>query len=161
MRFDFGFGLVFLTAIHGLSALKILFIFHINYRIAKNLPRSYLPAATWVFNICTLFANELCHGYPLEPIAMALSPGSGTTGDKGTLLVQWAQTLDRFGGLMPRWEVLFKVTLLRLISFNMDYYWSLDYPSASPIEVSRPPSLVFHSTDRALQEETTRPCGPI
>ncbi|KAJ5826080.1 Glycerol uptake protein 1 [Penicillium riverlandense] len=148
MRFDFGFGLVFLAAIHGLSALKILFIFNINYRIAKNLPRSYVPAATWVFNICTLFANELCHGYPLEPIAMALSPGSGTPGDKGTLLVQWARTLDGFGGLMPRWEVLFKVTLLRLISFNMDYYWSLNYPSASPIEKKQLDPAALSERDR-------------
>lgn len=38
---------------------------------------------------------------------------------------------------MPRWEVLFKITILRLISFNMDHYWSLDRSrSGSPVEVS-------------------------
>lgn len=132
MRFDFGFGLVFITALHGISVLKVLLILLINYRIGKNLPRNYVPAVTWTFNICILFANELCGGYPLERIAMFLALGSG---EKGSALVQWAQTLDSFGGIMPRWEVLFKVTVLRLISFNMDYYWSVDYSAASPIEV--------------------------
>lgn len=135
MRFDFGFGLVFITALHGISAFKVLLILFINYRIGKTLPRQYVPAVTWTFNICILFANELCGGYQFERIAMFLSPGSGTPGEQASLLVQWAQTLDSFSGIMPRWEVLFKVTVLRLISFNMDYYWSVDYPAASPIEV--------------------------
>jgi D-alanyl-lipoteichoic acid acyltransferase DltB (MBOAT superfamily) len=39
---------------------------------------------------------------------------------------------------MSRWEILFNITILRLISFNLDYYWSLDRRSGSPIEV--PPS---------------------
>ncbi|KAJ5923314.1 Glycerol uptake protein 1 [Penicillium verhagenii] len=150
MRFDFVFGIVFITALHGVSALKVLFILLVNYRISKNLPRSYIPAATWTFNIFILFANELSGGYPLEKIAMLL------TGDKGSLLVQWAQTLDSFGGIMPRWEVLFKVTVLRLISFNMDYYWSVNYPSASPIEVCSPlvsnPGLPISRLDIELTE---------
>lgn len=136
MHFDFWFGLVFITALHGVSALKVLSILYINFRIGKDLPRSYVPAVTWIFNLCTLFANELCGGYPLAKIVGLLAPGSGTSEGSATVLVQWAQTLDDLGGLMPRWEVLFKVTVLRLISFNMDNYWSVDYPAASPIEVS-------------------------
>lgn len=135
MRFDFAFGMIFIVALHGISALKVFLILFINYRIGKSLPRAYVPAATWTFNLSILFANELLGGYQLEPIAMFLSPGSGTPGEKATLLVQWARSLDDMGGIMPRWEVLFKVTVLRLISFNMDYYWSVDYPAASPIEV--------------------------
>jgi hypothetical protein len=57
------------------------------------------------------------------------------TGKEPTI-IEWARGLDSFGGLMPRWEILFKITILRLISFNMDYHWSLDYSAASPIEVS-------------------------
>jgi protein-cysteine N-palmitoyltransferase HHAT len=26
---------------------------------------------------------------------------------------------------MHRWQILFNITTLRLISFNMDYYWSV------------------------------------
>ena len=29
-----------------------------------------------------------------------------------------------FQGAYPRWHILFNITMLRLISFNMDYYWS-------------------------------------
>lgn len=138
MRFDFGFGLVFITALHGISALKVLLILYVNYRIGKDVPRPYVPAVTWIFNICILFTNELCGGYPFERIAMVLAPESGTPGEKTPLLLLWARMIDGIGGIMPRWEVLFKVTVLRLISFNMDYYWSVDYPASSPIEV-RPP----------------------
>jgi D-alanyl-lipoteichoic acid acyltransferase DltB (MBOAT superfamily) len=31
---------------------------------------------------------------------------------------------DDFGGIMWRWQILFNFSTLRLISFNMDYYWS-------------------------------------
>ncbi|OQE47007.1 hypothetical protein PENCOP_c001G02107 [Penicillium coprophilum] len=134
MRFDFWFGLIFITALHGVSALKVLSILYINFRIGKDLPRSYVPAATWIFNICVLFANELSGGYSFERIAKVFAPGSGKLEDDATVLVQWAQTLDDLGGLMPRWEIFFKVTVLRLISFNMDHHWSADYPAASPIE---------------------------
>lgn len=48
----------------------------------------------------------------------------------------WGTWLDSHGGLIPRWEILFNITVLRLISFNLDYYWSLDYNSASAIEVT-------------------------
>ncbi|KAJ6151954.1 hypothetical protein N7497_006273 [Penicillium chrysogenum] len=134
MRFDFWFGLVFIVALHGVSAFKVLLILYINFRIGKVVPRSYVPAATWIFNLGILFANELSGGYSLERIVKVFAPGSGTPEDGTTSLVQWAQTLDDLGGLMPRWEVLFKVTVLRLISFNMDNHWSVDYPAASPIE---------------------------
>jgi hypothetical protein len=136
MQFDFWFGLVFITALHGVSALKVLAILYINFRIGKDVPRSYVPAVTWGFNLFILFANELSVGYPLEPIAKMFASGSGAEAKEASTLVQWAQAVDDLGGLMPRWEVLFKVTVLRLISFNMDNYWSVDYPAASPIEVS-------------------------
>jgi hypothetical protein len=131
VRFDYYFALVFITALHGVSAIKVLVILYLNYKIAKSLPRQYIPAATWIFNICTLFSNELCGGYPLERVATFFTLGGG----EKSPLMQWARYIDGFGGLMPRWEILFNLTVLRLISFNMDYYWSLDYPAASAIEV--------------------------
>jgi hypothetical protein len=134
ISFDFYFALIFITALHGASATKVLAILFANYNIAKALPRKYIPAATWVFNIATLFANELCGGYPLARVA-----AFWTSAADDSALLQWARNIDSFGGLMPRWEILFNITTLRLISFNMDYYWSLDYPSASPIEVSLHP----------------------
>lgn len=138
IQFDYYFALVFITALHGVSALKVLAILSINYKIAKSLPRAYIPAATWIFNICTLFANELCSGYPIQRAATLLAGTMGASSDNETTLVMCGRFLDSLGGLMPRWEILFNITVLRLISFNMDYYWSLDYHSASLIEVSFP-----------------------
>ena len=29
-----------------------------------------------------------------------------------------------WGGFYPRWHVTFNITMLRLLSFNMDYHWA-------------------------------------
>jgi len=136
VSFDYVFALVFLVALHGISALKILVILWMNYNIATGLPRKSVPAATWIFNISILFANELCKGYHLKSIAGLVSrPQLGSISGSDGFLMEWASWLDSWGGLMARWEILFNITVLRLISFNLDYYWSLDRRSASPVEV--------------------------
>ncbi|KAL4936103.1 MBOAT, membrane-bound O-acyltransferase family-domain-containing protein, partial [Aspergillus oleicola] len=145
IRFDYYFALIFITALHGISAIKILAILYLNYRIAKGFPRKYVPVATWTFTIGTLFANEFCGGYPLARVVKFWT--AADTAGQESVLSQWAQNLDSFGGLMPRWEVLFKITILRLISFNMDYYWSLNFPATSPIEVSLPPPTIWNPSD--------------
>lgn len=161
IRFDYYFALVFIIALHGVSAIKVLAILSINYKIAKSLPRAYVPAATWIFNICTLFANELCGGYPLERMAASVAGKAGVSGSSETTLVMWGRFLDSFGGLMPRWEILFNITVLRLISFNMDYYWSVNYRSSSPIEVGSCQPAVFTSCHLTSTEETARSCSTI
>ncbi len=136
VSFDYVFALVYLVALHGISAAKVLLILWVNYNIATALPKKAVPAATWVFNIGLLFANELCEGYHLKSVAALVSaPGLGSVGDPEGFMIRWASWLDSWGGLVPRWEILFNITVLRLISFNLDYYWSLDRRSASPVEV--------------------------
>ncbi|KAJ5292866.1 uncharacterized protein N7443_008819 [Penicillium atrosanguineum] len=127
MRFDFGFGLVFITALHGASALKVIAILFLNYKIAKNPPGTTSPP-------------RLTHS--------TFAYCSGTPGEKGSMLVHWAQSLDSLGGIMPRWEVLFKVTVLRLISFNMDYHWSADHLATSPIEKKQLDPAALSDRDR-------------
>ncbi|PYI12757.1 putative glycerol:H+ symporter [Aspergillus sclerotiicarbonarius CBS 121057] len=144
--FDFYFALVFIAALHGVSALKVLAILYVNYKIAKTLPRKYIPAATWIFNIGTLFANELCAGYPFERVAILLVSQDGAAQEAP--LVLWGRYLDEFGGIMPRWEILFNITILRLISFNMDYYWSLEYPAGSAIEKKQVDPAALSERDR-------------
>ena len=134
--FDFGFAIIFLAAMHGFSAAKVLLILYINFCIATRLPRKYVPAATWIFNISTLFANELADGYKFAKIANFVSPLDGVAPEQGNLMHSWGAWLDSYGGVMSRWEILFNLTVLRLISFNLDYYWSLDRRGGSPIEVS-------------------------
>lgn len=142
--FDLYFALIFLAVLHGFSALKILFILYINFKIATRLSKEYIPAVTWVFNIGILFVNEFCHGYHYASIAGTLFPFSASAS-------AWGKHFDKYGGLIPRWEILFNFTILRLISFNMDYYWSLDRSrSSSPVEVRLsfplPPSASVHFT---------------
>lgn len=145
---------MFITALNGISAIKILAILYLNYKIAKSFPRKYVPAATWSFGIGILFANEFCGGYPL-----ARTIAYWTSSDKSSqqsALVQWAEYLDGLGGLIPRWEVLFNITILRMISFNMDYYWSLDSPTASPIEVSLTIPAITYTTDVQRRNNSIR-----
>lgn len=84
------------------------------------------PIATWVFNIGVLFLNELCQGYRFSVIFTHLLAGEG--GGIGSLL-------DRMGGIQPRWEIHFNITMLRLVSYNLDCYWSLKQGEGSALEV--------------------------
>jgi hypothetical protein len=137
--FDFGFALIFLVALHGFSALKVLLILYANFCIATRVPHKYVPAATWIFNISTLFANELGDGYKFAKIIALFTPSDGFFSQEANTAHNWGPWLDSYGGIMPRWEVLFNITVLRLISFNMDYYFSLDRRSGSPTEVGFDP----------------------
>lgn len=136
-NFDLYFGLVFLTALYGFSALKVLSILYINFCLATRLHKQYVPAVTWIFNVGILFANELCGGYRFAAIAEIFRAWStvSTSSTGRQPLISWGSWMDFYGGLIPRWEILFNFTVLRLISFNLDHKWSLDLLGASSIEV--------------------------
>ena len=145
--FDAGFSILFLIALHGFAAPKVLIILYINYTIATQLKKEYVPTATWIFNIGILFANEMGKGYPYSNIARIILPWSASSNisvetDSNS---NWGTVLDTYGGLIPRWEILFNVTVLRLISFNFDYYWSLNRSGGSPIEVCFPCNSILRS----------------
>ena len=158
VNFDVYFALLFLCALHGFSSLKVLLILYLNFILGTRLPRELVPTATWIFNIGILFANEFCHGYPYSDIATFITqrpafPDADYQESKG-----WGSWLDAYGGLIPRWEVLFKMTVLRSVSFNLDYYWSLDRAIGSPAEVrSRSPPSTVESKKLTAAEETARP----
>ncbi|UPX19568.1 glycerol transporter [Ascochyta rabiei] len=138
LSFDCAFAVVFLAALHGFSVFKILAILYLNYHMAMKLPRAHLPAATWIFNLAVLFANELLQGYRYAAIFAFFLPS--TLSEKGRPAENVGHALDRCGGLIPRWDVLFNFTVLRLISFNLDYYWSLNTRASSPLEKQLDPS---------------------
>lgn len=133
--FDLAFAAIFLLALYGISALKILLILYVNYRIATSLPKQYVAAATWAFNIGILFANELCQGYQFAQILGLIFPANATGRQD---IVKFGIWVDSFSGLIGRWEVLFNITVLRLIAFNFDYLWSLDRRAAGAVEVCPP-----------------------
>lgn len=137
VMFDLYFSLVFIAALHGFSALKVFLILYANFTFATRLPKSYVQPFTWIFNIGILFANELFNGYPFARLAVSFMPPANSNNPDAGLRYQknWGSILDSYGGLISRWEILFNITVLRLISFNLDYCWSLDRGGVSPIEV--------------------------
>lgn len=134
VAYDLIFAVLFMIVLHGVSAPKILLILYVNFTVATRLPTSAVPLATWAFNMTILFANELCHGYPYSWLAEYVPFGTAPNGAK--LYVDVGQRLDSYGGLVSQWQVLFKITILRLISFNLDYYWSIKNGGTQAIEVS-------------------------
>jgi len=102
------FSSIFLGVLYGTSLIKILILLSINYFIAKRFGKTKLnPILTWVLNIALLFLNDYYKGYKFGSICSLLS------------------FLDKFRGLMPRWDINYNYCVLRSISFNMDYYWCL------------------------------------
>lgn len=139
--FDFAFALLFLVALHGFSAIKVLLILYANFRLGTILPRKYVPLATWVFNIGILFANDVCNGYQFRSVASLISPptpGLAAGSPREPLLVRWGSWLDSYSGILSRWEIMFNITILRLISFNMDRHWAADSGQTSALEVRDP-----------------------
>ncbi|QRV89896.1 glycerol uptake protein 1 [Ceratobasidium sp. AG-Ba] len=107
--FLLGFSLLMLAGLHGTSSLKIITILCANYWIGKL----KIPAATWVFNAFVLFASNWYEGFRFGDIHGALA------------------TLDSIPGFYPRWHISFNITMLRMLSFNMDYYWASKTPASS------------------------------
>lgn len=96
--YDLVFGVLLICALHGTGAFKIVLILVSNFALGRKLQSR---SVSWAFAVGILFANELSHGYPIyQP---------------------W-----EFGSLLPQWQVFFKCTMMRMLSFNLDYIESLD-----------------------------------
>lgn len=127
VAFDLIFSLIFLTFLHGFSIFKIFIIIMINYIIAMKYAGTIAnPVLTWAFNLTMLFLNEIFDGYKFSQILPWLIAGEG----RG-----FGHAIDELGGFMPRWEIHFNITMLRLVSFNMDYYWSHHHEGGAVMEV--------------------------
>ncbi|KAJ7094446.1 MBOAT, membrane-bound O-acyltransferase family-domain-containing protein [Mycena belliarum] len=114
LRFNFGASIVMLVALHGTSILKILPILTGNYLISKSFGGARAgPLFTWIFNLGALFMNDRYGGYKFGNMAPSLA------------------FMDSFEGIYPRWHVSFNITMLRLVSFSMDYYWACNASSSA------------------------------
>ncbi|KAI8381506.1 MBOAT-domain-containing protein [Radiomyces spectabilis] len=104
-------ALVIVTVFHGTSILKILVIVSTSFWIGRWTGGSrWNVVLTWTFNLGVLFMNEWHDGYTFA----ALHPN-----------LAW---MDQYNGVQPRWHILFNFVMLRLVSFNMDYYWQIRKP---------------------------------
>lgn len=98
-----------------------------SFTLAHSLKRKRLIAAfaIWSYGIFTLFINQKMKNLPFNNIAIILSP-----------MDQW------YKGIVPRWDFFFNFTLLRLLSYSMDFLerWheqlsrqpSIDYDDRRP-----------------------------
>ncbi|KAF8941313.1 MBOAT, membrane-bound O-acyltransferase family-domain-containing protein [Dissophora ornata] len=133
--FFLAFSAIYLYFMHGNSILKIGAIVSINYAIAKIGGSSrWMPAMTWIFNLSILFMNETYRGYTFAALHESLA---------------W---LDVNRGMNTRWDVNFNFTMLRLVSFNLDYYWSLKHPRESILKEDR---------DKAPETDKERASTPV
>ncbi|CAK9436869.1 uncharacterized protein LODBEIA_P13910 [Lodderomyces beijingensis] len=98
--FDFAFGVAFLVGAHGVNIAKIGFHLTVNYVIGKFIKDKKTAIwATWIYGVSTLFVNEW-YGNCKYGVSFM---------DHG------------FKGIIPRWDVFYNFTLLRMISFNLDF----------------------------------------
>lgn len=111
--------------LHGRAALIPLAICVVHFAIAKVFGRSRLgPVVTWLFNSAILLSMYFTSGFSHVDALWWLF-------ERGQLL---------------RWHTVFKIAMLRMLSFNMDYHWAL---------VGRQPNAAIskHSELERQQEE--------
>lgn len=101
--FDFMFGLLFLFGAHGFSAAKILLHLMVNFTLCKIPNTKVATACCWIYGVGTLFLNDWYWNVPFSAVSEKL------------------RFLDGFHGIIPRWDVFFNFTLLRMLSFSLDY----------------------------------------
>lgn len=106
VRFDLIFGLIFLFAAHGVNALRVLFHLLVNFAIVKVFKkhRRFATLLAWSYGIGTLFFNNTFRTYPF-----------------GKMIPFFAPLDTSYKGIIERWDVFFNFTLLRMLSFDMDF----------------------------------------
>lgn len=101
------FTSVFLVTLHGLNVIKLLSACAINYLLARLLGGTHLATPLiWAWNVGILYAVHYYEGFSFASINNSLS---------------W---MDDYTGLLPRWQINFNITMLRLVSFGLDYHWA-------------------------------------
>src|SRR5262245_23828496 len=104
MAFYVVVGIAVTFYLHSWGALWLYLVLFLNYTIAHSLRDHYtLPFLTWIFNLGILFSSYAYQGYRFSWIHPSLD------------------FMDN-GHPLLTWETYFKITMLRNISYNLDYY---------------------------------------
>ncbi|KAJ1821330.1 glycerol transporter [Coemansia sp. RSA 2599] len=102
----FAYASIFVAVLSGTSIVFVLVITGANYFIAKRFGgRRWAPLVIWAYNMGMLFSNECYKGYDFGRIHESLA---------------W---LDGHRGILRRWDITFNITMLRMVSFAMDFHW--------------------------------------
>lgn len=135
------FTAIFILVLHGANAVKLLGVMLCNFLLARALAgRKWVaPAVIWSFNIGVLAAVHWNNGFQWH-----------TIGNAGQLA--W---LDKYNGLLPRWQINFNITMLRLLSFGLDFHWAR-LPS-QPFSGQGPPQESEGVTENRSRSAQSRP----
>mmetsp|Transcript_13652 Transcript_13652/g.22286 ORF Transcript_13652/g.22286 Transcript_13652/m.22286 type:complete len:670 (+) Transcript_13652:209-2218(+) len=124
--------------VHEAGALKIIFFTILNFVLCRLLIVLKMGRATpvilWVYNLVILYLNDTYRGYKFVHV-FGPSP--------------WSFYFDGKSGLM-QWHHSFNLVMLRMMSFNMDYWWR---EQAVHGENSTGPSLIWtKETDEEIKD---------
>lgn len=112
--FDLVFGAVFLFALHGVNTIRVMLHIVVMYVIARHTKKTnFARWALWTYGVFTLFFNEKFKYIPYSIPAL----------DNG------------FKGIIERWEVFYNFTLLRILSYNLDYLEKRDQAPSQPVKI--------------------------
>lgn len=106
IHFDFAFGIAFVIAAYGVNCFKFFAEILITYVVvnAFKFNRRLSTLLSWAVGVSLLFFNDKYSGYPYGRISPKLSSLD-----------------DQFKGLIPRWDVFYNFTLLKMLSYNLDF----------------------------------------
>lgn len=115
-KFDFVFGLAYLISLHGTNVIKIAFHVLVMFVLATKLPsKKAARISLWVYGVLSLFMNERINNLNFNIDAI----------DHG------------FHGIISRWDVFYNFTLLRMLSFGLDF---LEHTDSTKAEVRMMPA---------------------
>ena len=98
----------FVSALHGSNTPKLLACCAINYVLIKAFGGTvFATPVIWTFNIVVLYLVHFYDGFDLTVLSSLFGP----------LEHSWK-------GLLPRWQINYNITMLRLVSFGLDYHWA-------------------------------------
>eukprot|EP01101_Sappina_pedata_P010290 TRINITY_DN6446_c0_g1_i1.p1 TRINITY_DN6446_c0_g1~~TRINITY_DN6446_c0_g1_i1.p1 ORF type:complete len:544 (+),score=138.25 TRINITY_DN6446_c0_g1_i1:42-1673(+) len=137
-------GFVFVAAMFGFCGIYIYLALTLCFLVTKvgEDHHKISVAFVWIFNIAMLFVLDRYHGIYFADLSGYLS------------------FLDSFRGIL-RWEVYYRMCVVRIISYTMDYFWALKNlrsPQEQSISKSKTEYAKRQDTDRPMKQYTLVNC---
>lgn len=134
---------LFVFILHGNSAVIMLIMALVSYAIGAVLKGSrWNPVLTWIFNFALLFLVE-----PLGKFKFArVHP---------ILLI-----FDGWRGVIPDWQGYWRMSTLRLISFNLDRYWQATATGHGALDERKEEWSLDRQMSSKLRKARTQSCHP-
>lgn len=121
LKFDRWFGVIFLMGLHGFNSIRIAMHCGIMFCLLKYVPhKKSAILLTWIYGVSSLFFNDRYRLVKFGSISPILS------------------VFDSFHGIIERWDVFYNFTLLRILSFNLDYIKKLYTEKEKPTTPDTP-----------------------